>query len=201
VKRGRSLFIVFGLPMILVIAGSLVFIVLFSFVSSRNALEKTAIENLENTGKLVSDSVSRTTHDLKVLEDALMNSKKEKITSIVESAMSIVEKYYEDYKEGLLSEEEAKKKALEDIMSIRYEGNNYVFIFDDKGYMLAHINKDLLGESLWDLQDPDGVYLIRELAKASKKKDKEFVAYKWPKSGEEEPQPKISCARYFEPWG
>ena len=202
IVRGRkSLFIVFGLPMILVIAGSLVFIVLFSFLSSKDALEKAAVENLENTGKLVSDSVSRTTHDLKVLEDALMDSKKEKVVAIVESAMSIIKKYYEDYKKGILSEEEAKKKALKDIMSIRYEGNNYVFIFDDKGYTLAHINKDLLGESLWNLQDPDGVYVIRELVKASKKKDKEFVAYKWPKPGEEEPQSKISYARYFEPWG
>jgi len=102
--------------MILVIAGSLVFIVLFSFVSSRGSLEKAAIENLENTGKLVSDSVSRMTHDLKVLEDALMDSKKEKVVAIVESAMSIIEKYYEDYKKGILSEEEAKKKALKDIM-------------------------------------------------------------------------------------
>jgi len=201
VKGKRSLFIVFGLPMILLVAGSLIFIVLFSFLSSKNALEKAAIENLENAGKLVSDSVSRTIHDLNVLEDALMNSKKEKIVSIVESAMSIIEKYYEDYKKGLLSEEEAKKRALEDIMNFRYEGNNYVFVFDDKGYTLAHINKDLIGKSLWDFQDPDGVYLIRELIKASKKKEKEFVAYKWPKPGEKEPQPKISYARYFEPWG
>ncbi|HIP92508.1 MAG TPA: methyl-accepting chemotaxis protein, partial [Thermotoga sp.] len=72
-------------------------------------------------------------------------------------------------------------------------------VFDDKGVALAHIKKDLIGKSMWDLQDPDGVYIIRELEKASKKK--EFVAYKWPKPGEEEPQPKISYAEYFKPWG
>ncbi len=74
-----------------------------------------------------------------------------------------------------------------------------MFIFDDRGVTIVHVEKSLIGKNLWNLQDPDGVYVIRELVKAAKEGGN-FVKYKWPKPGEEKPQPKLSYARYFEPW-
>jgi len=198
-KTKKSLFLVVGLPVIIVIALSFAFIITFNFLSSKSALEKSVINDIKHSGKLIKSFVTQVLQDLKTIENVYMDGKKEKIVAVVENSMSIIRKYYELYEKGILDEEEAKRKALEDIMNLRYEGNNYVFVFDDKGIMLAHIKKDLIGKNLWDLQDPDGVYIIRELEKASKKK--EFVAYKWPKPGEEEPQPKISYAEYFKPWG
>ncbi len=144
--------------------------------------------------------VEENDRSLKLLEETLLDAHKKKIKAITESAFELAKKYYDEYKSGKLTEEEAKKLALSSIDGLRYDGGTgYIFINNSKGAILCHPNKKLIGRSLYNLEDENGVKFMQELIKVSKKGGG-FVKYMWPKPGEEKPQPKLSYALYFEPW-
>jgi methyl-accepting chemotaxis protein len=70
----------------------------------------------------------------------------------------------------------------------------YFFAYDTNGVCVAQRpTPDKVGSSSWDLQDTDGVYLIRDLASAAKGGGG-FVTYQYPKPGETQPSPKLSYA-------
>jgi len=50
------------------------------------------------------------------------------------------------------------------------------------------------------MQDPDGVYLFREMSDIVQREGKGFVSYKWEKPGETVPSPKISYVIGFDEW-
>ncbi|RXK04643.1 chemotaxis protein [Halarcobacter ebronensis] len=58
----------------------------------------------------------------------LLKDKKDKLVSIIELSYSIVENEYNNFKNGLIDEEEAKNRAKNAIGVLRYNGDNYVWI-------------------------------------------------------------------------
>ena len=55
----------------------------------------------------------------------------------------------------------------------------YIFAYDFSGKVLAHgANKKLIGKNLFDMQDTDGKYVIRDLIAAAKA-GAGWVDYKW----------------------
>ena len=97
-----------------------------------------------------------------------------------------------------------KQEALANIKSMRYgkKGNGYFWVNDSNHVVVMHsIKSQLDGKSMYNLQDPNGKYLYREIVKvANANKKGGVVDYMWSKPGSEEPQPKISYVRKFEPW-
>ena len=56
----------------------------------------------------------------------------------------------------------------------------YIFIFDLKGFALAHgFQGDLVNINRWDSKDPDGVYFIREFIQTAQTKGGGWVDYKY----------------------
>jgi cytochrome c len=57
----------------------------------------------------------------------------------------------------------------------------YPFVYDMKGTCVAHgARPALVGKSLIDIKDQDGVYLIREMVKLAEAPGNGWVDYKWP---------------------
>ena len=55
----------------------------------------------------------------------------------------------------------------------------YIFAYDFSGKVTAHgANKQLVGKNLFDMQDTDGKYVIRDLIEAARK-GSGWVDYKW----------------------
>jgi methyl-accepting chemotaxis protein len=97
-----------------------------------------------------------------------------------------------------------KKEALANIKSMKYgtKGNGYFWINDSNHVVVMHAIKSALdGKSMYDLQDPNGKYLYREIVSTANNNTKGGVVdYMWSKPGSDTPQPKISYVRKFEPW-
>ncbi|WP_108063833.1 methyl-accepting chemotaxis protein [Poseidonibacter lekithochrous] len=97
-----------------------------------------------------------------------------------------------------------KKEALANVKSMRYgaKGNGYFWVNDSNHVVIMHsIKSSIDGKSMYDLQDPNGKYLYREIVKAANQNAKGGVVdYMWSKPGSETPQPKISYVKKFEPW-
>jgi len=136
------------------------------------------------------------------LESRLMEEKRTATEHVVDVAYSLLEKYAKDVQTGSLTEEAAKKEALNHIRALRYQEKDYFWINDLKPVMIMHPFKpELDGKDLTDFKDPNGKHLFVEFVKVCRNKGAGFVDYLWPKPGFDKPVPKVSYVKLFQPWG
>lgn len=125
----------------------------------------------------------------------------DKLKNLVDVPYSIVEANYKLYKEGKLSQEDAKSLAMEAIRSMRFSKEDYFFICDYNAYMIMHpISLSLEGQDLSNLEDTNGLKFIAEFVNIVTTRGEGAIEYWWNKPGEEEPQPKLTYVRGFDDW-
>lgn len=121
------------------------------------------------------------------------------VATLVESAVGVTDHYYQLFRTGELSEDEAKGQALRAISAMRFDGDNYIFVGDGQGVQLASGVLSLLGKNIMSLQDSEGRYFVRELYQQARSGGG-FVDYTWRNPDKESLDPKTSYAMEFEPW-
>ncbi|MBF0556695.1 MAG: methyl-accepting chemotaxis protein [Nitrospirae bacterium] len=132
----------------------------------------------------------------------LMADRQLKTKSLVEAAYGVLDNYYKRSKDGKMSEDEAKARAIDVIKSLRYEEKEYFWINDMHPTMVMHPYKpELDGKDISDFKDPNGKHLFVEFVNEVKKNKEGFVYYLWPKPGFDKPVEKVSFVKGFEPWG
>lgn len=102
-----------------------------------------------------------------------------------------------------IAEEALKEEAADMVSSLRYgpENKDYFWINNLDLRMIMHpYNPKLNGQDMTDYADPNGKRMVVEMAKVCKESGEGFVSYYWPKYGADEPQPKLSFVKLFEPW-
>jgi len=139
---------------------------------------------------------------LYVLRDNLMEDRRLKTRNVVESALGVVDYFHKQQQAGKLSEEEAKRQAMDSLRNVRYDGKEYFWVQDRNLVMLMHpIKPDMEGKSQAALKDPNGKLFFQEMENVVKASGKGFVDYLWPKPGFDQPAPKISYVAEFPAWG
>ena len=126
----------------------------------------------------------------------------DQVKAVVNQAVFVFEAVNGDT--GFGDMEAGKQATIKIIEKMRWgkDGTGYFWIQDTKGDMVLHpINPGLNGKPLWEIKDPDGKFLFKEMDDILKKDGGGFVDYKWPKPVSEEPVDKISYVKLFEPWG
>jgi methyl-accepting chemotaxis protein len=138
----------------------------------------------------------------KALKESLLSEKEAKTSNLVESAYGVIEHFHKLFKDGKMSEENAKSTALQAIKAMRYGDNDYFWINDMHPRMVMHpIKPELDGSDLSDKADPKGKKLFVTMVDVVKSKKAGFVNYLWPKPNFKDPVEKISYVKGFEPWG
>lgn len=131
----------------------------------------------------------------------LLNDRKDKVRSLVESAHSVVAHFEDQARQGKMPVEAAQGAALAALRSMRYDNNEYFWVNDMAPKTLMHpIKPELEGKDMSGLKDPNGKYLFNEFVAVVRKDGKGFVDYFWPKPGEKDPVAKISYVMGFAPW-
>lgn len=93
---------------------------------------------------------------------------------------------------GGLDSVAVEQRVKETIVRLSAAGDEYFWLQDSQGVMLAHpIKPELDGRSQWDFQDPGGKYIFRDFAKTAAAGGG-FVDYLWPKPGKDKPVEKVS---------
>lgn len=135
----------------------------------------------------VSNIISMGEDRLASYRETLLNQKKKELTHYTEIVMKIIE-------------QQTPEEAKETVRKIKYGENGYFWINDYNCFMLSHPDPTLNNTNQYDLKDPNGVYIMRELVKAAKEKGGGFASYKWNKLGAEKPQPKLSYVQNIDKW-
>lgn len=136
-----------------------------------------------------------------VLYDTTLESYKNEIKSEVQSALSITEYYYERFQAGEMTEEAAKREALETIRIMRYgdDSSGYLWV-DDRDYtLLMHpILPEQEGDNRYELTDQNGVKVLQEIMQvAAEGGYKEFY---FTKADGVTVAPKVAYSKEFAPW-
>ena len=142
---------------------------------------------------------------LPLIEEKLMDGKREMIREPTESSWSILVAHAQKEKDGLLTREEAQAKAIENLRRLRYgpELKDYFWINDMHPRIIMHpYRPDLEGKDISDYADPNGKRLFVEFVRVVRAKSAGYVDYEW--QWKDDPGrivPKISFVKGFEPWG
>ena len=125
-----------------------------------------------------------------------------RIKNEVNTAMSLLQSAYSQYKLGEISEAEAKELGTELLKELRYGDAGYFWIDGMDGELIAHpMLPGEEGSNRLDIQDPEGTYLIQNIVSAATEGESGgYSEYMWEKPGEEDLVAKRTYSELFEPW-
>lgn len=138
---------------------------------------------------------------LKMMDDNLRGSFDLLISSQVESAMSVMQNYYEMSERGELSLDEAKTLAANALRSMKYGKDGYFWADTYDGTNVVLLGRDTEGTNRLESQDSFGNYYMKDIINNGKLSGGGYSDYYFPKAGEDEPLPKRSFSQEFKPFG
>ncbi|MGA2226481.1 MAG: methyl-accepting chemotaxis protein [Syntrophobacteraceae bacterium] len=97
-----------------------------------------------------------------------------------------------------------REAALEALRSLHFQGDNYFFVVQEDLTLVAHgSDRTLEGMDFGKIQDKKtGKTFMKEVVENAVKSGESFTEYYWTKPGKgQDIFPKITCAKYFQPWG
>lgn len=138
-------------------------------------------------------------------ERSNMDGKKEMISELTHTTLSLLEEYHREAVDGRLSADSARQLAARRIEQVRYgdESKDYFWIIDRQPVMIMHpYRPELIGKDLSGYQDPNGKLLFMEAVRLVESREEGYFDYMWQwKDDSTRIVPKLSYVREFEPWG
>ncbi|MCF7861005.1 cache domain-containing protein [Candidatus Woesearchaeota archaeon] len=129
----------------------------------------------------------------------------QQLTIIAQDWQRIVQTYALNSKhvmedKGLQGLQEYKESVKQKIADMHIGEAGYIFVLDSKGQYI--VSKDRLrdGENIWDSQDADDVYFIREIVNGAKTKEFHIQYYPWKNEGDNKERLKIAASTYVPEW-
>ena len=136
------------------------------------------------------------------MRSQMLADREAKTQQMIDVGYGILANYHRLEIAGKLSREQAQAAAIDEIKGLRYDKVEYFWINDMLPRMIMHpIKPELDGKDLSTMKDPNGNYLFNGFVDLVKRQGAGFYSYLWPKPGFEQPVPKISFVKGFEPWG
>jgi len=137
---------------------------------------------------------------LPVFGTRFMDAKKEGARNVVNLGYHLLAGLESRVQKGELSLEQAQQLGRSGIMSMRYEGNNYLWLASPGARIVAHpIKPELAGKDMSASKDTNGKLHWQAMDQLAQKPEGGFVDYDQSlPSGKV--RPKISYIRRFKPW-
>lgn len=138
----------------------------------------------------------------KEYENAKDEGYRMEIKSEVQSAIAVVQGYYDQYKSGDLSEKEAQEMAKEAVRTMRYrdDASGYMWIDDTDYILVMHpILAEQEGDDRYDLTDQNGVKIIQNIMKSADAGGG-YNEFYFTKADGITVAPKVAYSEKFEPW-
>ncbi|QAR32216.1 methyl-accepting chemotaxis protein [Geovibrio thiophilus] len=136
--------------------------------------------------------------EIRLIETTMMNLKKAELSNYIDLANTSVKHILQD---SSLSREEAQNQAKETVRQLFYGADGYYFIYTYEGInVLLPPSPQREGTSMWDVQDKEGLYLVRELVKQAQNGGG-YLVYMWDKPSEKTVAKKLSYSVPMADWG
>ncbi len=130
----------------------------------------------------------------------MMAQRIDRLSVMTEAAANIVERYRQKVDKGEMAEAAAREAALADIGAMRHGRDNYVYVNDAAGTVVAHPSAKVVGRNLMGMADPTGFRFVADVMPRAKRDGVATFRYVWAQEGQAAPVPKIGLFRYYAPW-
>ncbi|MCJ2134973.1 cache domain-containing protein [Methylobacterium sp. J-026] len=122
---------------------------------------------------------------------------------LAEVAQSLIVHYETLASSGQMPLEQAQRSALSAISDLRFGENDYFFVVDIKGTLIANAfnKKNIGGDTLNQTDVPGGKRYFAEMIEVAKTQGSGFVSYMKPRPSGTEPVEKVASVHLFKPWG
>jgi methyl-accepting chemotaxis protein len=130
-------------------------------------------------------------------------ARQDQLRIAVQLAYKVVERQYDDFRNGKIPELEAQERAKALLRALRYNTSDYFFVRNDAMITIAHgARPDEEGSDSSKQTDPTGKHFSVEMHKVATEQGQGFVDYQVPKPGAPPGQasPKLSFVKSFAPW-
>ena len=139
----------------------------------------------------IQSQLSNTTQTLSNMIKTTANASiKNYLRAIAEKNREITQYFYQLFQKGLLSEAEAKEKAIAVLLSQRIGKTGYIYCLDDAGAVLFHPFPEVL-----KFDSTPYAFVQEQL-----KRKEGYIEYKWKNPGEKILKSKALYMTYFKPW-
>ncbi|SIP98580.1 methyl-accepting chemotaxis sensory transducer with Cache sensor [Rhizobium sp. RU35A] len=134
--------------------------------------------------------------------NAIYHERYEMLRTQVETGLSILQGYNERATKGEFTLEEAKKRAYEQLVSLRFEPDGYFTAYDFDVTIVFHPNPKIVGTSAKGKPDANGFMYRDEIVKLGRAGGGyvEFIGPKPGKDPNDYSYPKAVYAKVFQPW-
>ncbi|MCW8330159.1 methyl-accepting chemotaxis protein [Photobacterium sp. SDRW27] len=128
-----------------------------------------------------------------------LEDRKDKLSSLVENAVSTV-KYFHQLSDEI-GESQAQQQAKSTLAAMRFDNNNYFWITDSNSKTLMHpLKPGLVGQDGSTMTDGNGKYYMAEMTQLANREGAGYVEYSW-RSPSNELYDKISYIERMPEWG
>ncbi len=139
---------------------------------------------------------------LKDYDESMDEGYNKEIKTQVQTALTVINNCYDQYKSGKYTEEEAKELAKETVRIMRYgdEGDGYFWIDDTDYNLVMHpILPDQEGTNRYKLEDKNGVMIIQNIMKSAEAGGG-YNKFYFTKADGKTVAPKIAYSQKFDAW-
>ncbi len=170
--------LLYGYSFIFLLLVAMVSLVLY--FSYRQILEQNIESELKNS----------TLSILNMVKIAANSSIRSNLKGIAETNLNMVRHQYNDYTNGLITEEAAKNNASKQLLSQLIGRSGYIYTVNSAGVIQIHPQEKLQGADL-------STFSFIQTQKAARRG---YIEYEWANPGELDKRGKVLYMTYFEPW-
>ncbi len=150
--------------------------------------------------KLISLYVDNEYRSLLFHKEYALDKYKQQLENVTGIVISNIDYYHSLYKNGILSEQNAKAFALESVENFRYGNNDYFYVYDTNLVAISHPDPNINGKNMSDYQDVKGKYPLRMIKRNLLENSEAFDSFWYIRLDEIKPAEKLTYNYYFKPW-
>ncbi|XHS76953.1 cache domain-containing protein [Burkholderiaceae bacterium UC74_6] len=131
-----------------------------------------------------------------LVDEEYMSARRSELKHYLELGRSAIQPLYDSGRD----DEAARNEAVRVLGQLDYGDDGYFFVYDFEGHVLMHSRqRDLVGQNLWELRDPQGRATIQRLI-AQARQGGGYVEYPWRKPSTGTIEPKLSYVVALPRW-
>ena len=183
-----------------IVAGCTLAIALYTIPMTREITydleQKYAISLLDGVETLVAAKHQ----EIEGYRRAALEAKKRELKNITLVVGGYLEAEEEASRQGKISPQEAKQRAIAYARKFIYGNDDYVWISDFNSVLISHPDSRLFGADFSKVRDVHGNLIVPPMVQVAREQGEGFTSYWWNRLGKDQPAEKLTYSRLFAPW-
>ncbi|MDH4320981.1 MAG: cache domain-containing protein [Desulfobulbaceae bacterium] len=195
-----SLFKKIFFPIFFIVLSSFVAVYFFSVPLIKKTVYANEAESAQTILASVYNLVESRAFDIEAYRAASLEAHKRELRNITLILDAFLSDKYRKYQQGLLTEQEAKASALEEVRSFKYGKNDYLWISDYNSVLISHPDPQLHKADFSQVRDIYGNLIVPPMVQVARESGEGYTSYWWRRLGTEKPVQKLTYSRHFPEW-